>query len=211
MGRSLGDHPQRIRYLDALRHSKSAVHPIESMTCGFSAEAPARRVHGRERERQVVARVRHDMHRGAAPARRDVQHVRPPPAAAAHPAAGRCDPEHLALHRDRPEAPRRQQPQHRRHGHRDLHLPADALLALRTAVRRLVAPLLVQSSRRHVCRLQGSRHAHHGRSRARARRRIGGCSPSGRAPIAAAFGSTPRRARWSWRAAGPSAGWSSAS
>ena len=30
-------------------------------------------------------------------------------------------------------------------------------------------------------------------------------------PIAAAFGSTPRRARWGSRAAGPSAGWSSAS
>ena len=67
---------------------------------------------------------------GAAPVRRDVQHVRTPPAAATHPATGRRHPEHLPLHRDRPEAPRCQQPQHRRHGHRDLHLPADALLAL---------------------------------------------------------------------------------
>ena len=45
------------------------------------AEAPARRVHGGERQRQVVARLRHHLYRGAAPARRDVQHVRPPPAA----------------------------------------------------------------------------------------------------------------------------------
>ena len=268
------------------------------------SEAPARRLYRRERQRQVVARVRHDLHGGAAPPRRYVQHLRSPPAAPAHPATGRCDPEHLPLHRDRPEAPRSQQPQHRRHRHRDLHLPADALLALRPAVRRLVAPLLVQSSRWHVPGLQGTRQAHHGRRRqaarprpehrggrhppsslrhrqvvlardrpdwgrpapqaaapvhrgragapavvgrradregppgrhvrgpskaspassigctstrtrtrsgARARRRIGGCSRSGRAPIAAALGSTPRRARWSWRATGPSAGSSSAS
>ncbi|MCY4121833.1 MAG: hypothetical protein OXG72_13035 [Acidobacteria bacterium] len=48
-------------------------------------------------------------------------------------------------------------------------------------------------------------------SRAPARKRIGGCSPSGRAPIAAASGSTRRHGRWSLPAAGPSAGWSSAS
>ncbi len=48
-------------------------------------------------------------------------------------------------------------------------------------------------------------------SRVRAGRRIGGCSRSGRAPIAVGFGSTPRRARWSWRAAGPLAGSSTAS
>ena len=133
------------------------------------SEAPARRLHRRERQRQVVARVRHDLHRGAATARRDVQHLRPPPSAAAHPAAGRCHQEHLPLHRDRPEAPRGQQPQHRRHGHRDLHLRADALLALRPAVRRLVAPVLVQPSRRHVPCLQGPRQAHHGGRRQAAR------------------------------------------
>ncbi len=120
---------------------------------------------------KVVARLRHDLHRSAAPARRDVQHLRPPAAAPAHPAAGRCNPQPLPLHRDRPEAPRGQQPQHRRHGHRDLHLPADALLALRPAVRWLVAPLLVQSSRRHVPRLQGPRQAHHSRRRQAARPR----------------------------------------
>ena len=253
------------------------------------SEAPARRVHRRERQRQVVARVRHDLHRGAAPlvetfstyARRRLPQLTRPPVDAIRNIS--------PWHRDRPEAPRSQQPQHRRHGHRDLHLPADALLALRPAVRRLVAPLLVPSSRWHVPCLQGPRQAHHGRrrqaarrrpehrggrhppsrlrhrevvlegdrpdrgrpaaqavaplhrgragapavggrrahregppghnlradlrrrrpqsssgctstrtrtrSRAPARRRTGGCSPSGRAPIAAAFGSTPRRAR----------------
>ena len=39
------------------------------------SEAPARGFQRRERQREVVARVRHDLHRGAAPARRHVQHV----------------------------------------------------------------------------------------------------------------------------------------
>ena len=76
-----------------------------------------------------------------------------------------------AHRRRRPEAPARRLhrrerqrqvvAQHRRHRHRDLHLSADALLALRPAVRRLVAPLLVQSSRRHVpaCKGLGKRTA----------------------------------------------------
>ena len=86
-----------------------------------------------------------------------------------------------AHRRRRPEAPARRLhrrerqrqvvAQHRRHRHRDLHLSADALLALRPAVRRLVAPLLVQSSRRHVPRLQGPREAHRGRRRQAARPR----------------------------------------
>ena len=42
------------------------------------------------------------------PARRDVQHVRPPLAAAIRPAGGRCNSQHLPLHRHRPEAPGRQ-------------------------------------------------------------------------------------------------------
>ena len=49
------------------------------------------------------------------------------------------------------------------------------------------------------------------RCRAPARRRIGGCSRSGRAPIAEALGTTPRRARWNWPAGGLSAGSSTAS
>ena len=115
---------------------------MRRLSVGQVSPAPARRRHGRERQRQVVARVRRDPHCGAAPARRDVQHVRPPPAAAARPAGGRGDPQHLALHRDRPEAPRRQQPRRRRHGHRDPHL-------LRMLISRCGRPFVGWS---HACR-----------------------------------------------------------
>ena len=133
------------------------------------SKAPARRVHRRERQRQVAVRVRHDLHRGAAPARRDDQQYarrRLPQLARPLVEAIRNISPCIVIDRKRLGAS-----SHRRHGHRDLHLPANALLALRTAVRRLVASVLVQSSRWHVPGLQGPRQAHHGRCRQAARPR----------------------------------------
>ncbi len=122
------------------------------------SEGTPHRRHRPVRFGQVVARVRHDRRRVAAPAERDVHDVRPQPAAALRPTRRRRHRQPAGRHRGRPEADRRQQPLHGRHDHRPPLAAAAAVVARRPPVRRLLERVLVQRPRRHVPALPGPGH-----------------------------------------------------
>ena len=108
---------------------------------GLHARAAPRRLHRADRPfgiGEVVPRLRHHLRRGPAPLHRIAVHLRQA-VPRAHAAAGR------GFHRgyragrgDRAEEPDHVEPLHRRHRHRDLRLPASAMVPDRTgALRRL--------------------------------------------------------------------------
>ena len=100
-------------------------------------QAQDHHLHRRVGLRQVVDRLRHDRHRGAAPAVRELQPVRPQLPAAATPQPD-ADAIENTEHGDRgrPEAARRRLALHRGHDHRHLHRAAPAVLPRRQAARR---------------------------------------------------------------------------
>ena len=133
---------------EAIEVRNARVHNLQGHQPRHPAR-PARRLHRRLGLGQVVARLRHAAHRGPAPADRDVQLVRAPLPAQAVPARRGRDPQPRHLDRHRPEAPGPHAALHGRHGDRGLHLPADALLALRRrAETDAVLLLLASTSRR---------------------------------------------------------------
>ena len=94
-------------------------------TCRWATD----RRHRPERQRQIVSRLRHDLRRGPAPLRRDVQPVH---AAIPRPhgqAAGGRNPRHPARHRHRAIEPGQEHALDRRHDDGDQRLPEAALAA----------------------------------------------------------------------------------
>ena len=96
-------------------------------------EGLARRVHRAVGQREVVARVRHDLRRGAAPLRRVAVRLRAPVPRPGRPARRRLHRGALARGVDRPEVDEPQPPLDGRHDHRGLGLHAPALGAHRGA------------------------------------------------------------------------------
>ncbi len=101
---------------------------------------PAGRDHRAVGVGQVLARVRHDLRRGAAPLRRVAVGVRAPVPRADGEARGRLDRGPVARHLDRAEDDLEEPALDRRHRHRDLRLPARALRAGRRAALPEVRP-----------------------------------------------------------------------
>ena len=104
---------------------------------GFDLEIPRRSLHGRHgpvRLGQVLARLRHDLRRGAAPLRRVAVGVRAAVPRAHGEARRRLDRRALARRRDRAEESDQDVALHGRHRDRDLRLPAPALGARRPHV-----------------------------------------------------------------------------
>ena len=124
--------------------------------------AQARGHHRPVRLGQVVARLRHDLRRGAAALRRVAVGVRPAVPRADGEAGRRSDRRALAGDLDRAEDHRVEPALDGRHGHRDLRLPAAAV----RQHRRAALPELRQGDRQPV---------------ARAHRRHGDALPAGRA------------------------------
>ena len=110
---------------------------------GFDLEIPAARLHGRSPAvglGQVLARVRHDLRRGPAALRRVAVGVRAAVPRADGEARRRLDRRALARGRDRAEESDQDVALDRRHGDRDLRLPAAALGARRTHVLSALRP-----------------------------------------------------------------------
>ena len=107
-------------------------HNLKDITVTPPAER-ARLHHRALRLGQVVARVRHDLRRGAAPLRRVALRLRAPVPADDGEARRRLDRRALAGDLDRPEDDVAQPALDGRHGDRDLRLPAAALRARRAA------------------------------------------------------------------------------
>ena len=96
-----------------------------------AAARPADRDHRAVRVGQVLARVRHDLRRGPAPLRRVAVGLRAPVPVDDGKARRRLDRGPVAGDRDRAEVDLAQPALDRRHGHRDLRLPAPAVRARR--------------------------------------------------------------------------------
>ena len=109
---------------------------------GVDLTLPARLfiVYRRQRFRQVVARLRHDLRRGAAPLRRVAVGLRPPVPGADGEAGRRCHRGHLPGDRHPPEEQHPQPAIHGRDDDRDPRLPAAAVRAGRPHVLPPVRP-----------------------------------------------------------------------
>ena len=125
--------------------------------------APADRRHRRQRLRQVVARLRHDLRRGAAPLRRVAVRLRAPVPRADGAARRRLGRGDAAGDRHPPEEQHPQPALDGRHHHRDARLPAPAVRAGRPD---------------DVPAVRHGRRARDGRGR----RRAAGAAARGRAP-----------------------------
>ncbi len=97
---------------------------------------------------QVLARLRHDLRRGPAPLRRVAERLRAPVPGADGQAGRRLDRGPVAGDLDRPEDDLAQPALDGRHGHRDLRLPAPAVVARRPSA----LPQLRRADRRPVGR-----------------------------------------------------------
>ena len=161
---------------------------------------PARRAHRGDRRvglGQVVARVRHALRRGAASLRRvDVDLRAAVPRAHAAARRRRVD-GRAAGDRHRAAQRRAQRALHRRHGHRDLRLPAAAVRARRRGAlpelrRRWWRATPAQAAARRACSRGGGRARARDRARARRPRRRGHELVELRATASAGCSSTAR-------------------
>ena len=148
---------------------------------GHHRPAPAERAdlhHRALRLRQVEPCLRHDLRRGAAALRRVALGLRAAVPADDGEARRRLDRRALAGDLDRPEDDLAQPALDRRHGHRDLRLPAPALRARRAAA----LPDLRPADRRAGGRLDRRADPRAARGHALHGQRAGRARPQGRVP-----------------------------
>ena len=137
------DHPAGPAFCSSIERATCHVCQTESMTSDLiingarehnlkdiSLQPAARPLHRHHRPLglgQVVARLRHHLRRGPAPLRREPLRLRAPVPRPDGQAGRRQHRGSVAGHLHRPEDHLPQPALHRRHGHRDLRLPAPAL------------------------------------------------------------------------------------